>query len=488
MSELKKLGKYEIDKELGRGAMGVVYKGHDPFIDRFVAIKTISRELLETGDGEALLERFKREAQAAGRLNHLNIVDIYDFREDDGIFYIAMEFAEGQELQEFFDNNERFDIATIVKIMTQLLDALNYLHENGVVHRDIKPANILVMADGHIKVTDFGIARIDTSNLTQAGSIMGTPSYMSPEQFTGEQVDRRSDIFSAGVIFYQFLTGEKPFVGNIATIMHKVLKVHPLSPSELNSQVPAIFDAILKKAITKNRENRYQTAKAFMDDINRAVREGDFSTIKIGGNDDHDDSHNADTVCSDNSTDTVFDVDPKIKQTKTGNTGLVLGVVGVLVVLALGVGWWLIQSSPVVVEPEANIVEQRLKDDFMKKSVIVKQPVEIKEIKQSEESKEVLTKLPENIVKKQEVVKIVPVPVISEPVVEPGFIYVKTEPTDAIVFFNGKQQEKHSPYRFKLKPGSYQVKITKSGYFDMETEIEVSSDMTFPFTVGLQKK
>jgi hypothetical protein len=133
-------------------------------------------------------------------------------------------------------------------------------------------------------------------------------------------------------------------------------------------------------------------------------------------------------------------------------------------------------------------VEQRLKDDFMKKSVIVKQPVEIKEIKQSEESKEVLTKLPENIVKKQEVVKIVPVPVISEPVVEPGFIYVKTEPTDAIVFFNGKQQEKHSPYRFKLKPGSYQVKITKSGYFDMETEIEVSSDMTFPFTVGLQKK
>ncbi|MBE7423432.1 MAG: serine/threonine protein kinase [Zoogloeaceae bacterium] len=263
MTDLKKLGKYEIRGELGQGAMGIVYDGFDPMIGRRVALKTVRRDQLDRAEVEEILARFKREAQAAGRLNHPNIVQIYEYGEDEGTAFIAMEFVEGRELKDHFDAEERFSMAEISRIMGQLLEALDYSHKNGVVHRDVKPANIILLKDGTVKVADFGIARVESSNLTQAGSVLGTPSYMSPEQFMGQTVDGRSDLFSAGVILYQFLTGEKPFTGALTTIMHKVLKEEPAAPSALNVQVPRPFDALIRKALAKRPDERFQNGREF---------------------------------------------------------------------------------------------------------------------------------------------------------------------------------------------------------------------------------
>ena len=263
MPEISTLGKYEVRRELGRGAMGVVYEGYDPLIKRLVALKTIRSDQLAGEEAGNVIARFRREAQASGRLSHPNIVSIYDFGEDNGVWYIAMEYIKGRELKEFFEGNERFTVADIVRIMSQMLNALDYSHRQGVIHRDIKPANVFVLADGSVKVADFGIAHIESSNLTQVGTVLGTPSYMSPEQIMGLPIDGRSDLFSAGVILYQFLTGERPFAGSATTTMQKVLKEDPLPPSTLNVQAPAAMDAVVRKALAKRPEERYQNAQEF---------------------------------------------------------------------------------------------------------------------------------------------------------------------------------------------------------------------------------
>ena len=299
MSGLTKLGKYEIRRELGKGAMGVVYEGFDPVIERTVAIKTIRSEQLEKSQAVEILARFKREAQAAGRLNHPNVVAIYDYDEvvaegdhtsSEGesarVAFIAMEFIKGRELKDYFDANQRFIPKEIERIMGELLDALNHAHTHGVVHRDMKPANVILLADGKVKVADFGIARIETSELTQVGTVLGTPSYMSPEQFLGQPVDGRSDLFSCGVMLYQFLTGEKPFAGTMTTIMHKVLKEEPLPPSMLNVTLPPTWDAVVKKAMAKNPAERYQTAVEFAAAIKAAVagQSGDQTVVNFNAN------------------------------------------------------------------------------------------------------------------------------------------------------------------------------------------------------------
>jgi serine/threonine-protein kinase len=271
MADISTLGKYEIRHEIGRGAMGVVYEGYDPMIKRIVALKTIRADQLAGADGPNVIARFRREAQAAGRLNHPNIVSIYEFGEDAGTWFIAMEKIEGRELKQCFETNERFTTADIVRIMSHVLDALDYSHRQGVIHRDIKPANIFLLAGGVVKVGDFGIAHIETSNLTQVGAVMGTPSYMSPEQIMGLPVDGRSDLFSAGVILYQFLTGERPFAGSATTTMQKVLKEDPLPPSSLNVQAPAGMDAVVRKALAKRPEDRFQTAREFADALRAAA-------------------------------------------------------------------------------------------------------------------------------------------------------------------------------------------------------------------------
>src|SRR2546422_11573955 len=218
--------------------MGVVYKGYDPVLERHVALKTVRKELVDENLAGQIIARFKNEALASGRLNHPAIVGIYEYGENKQLAYIAMEYVQGRGLRDFLARQERFGLQEVMTIMSRLLDALDYAHEHGVVHRDIKPQNIIMTPDGRLKLADFGIARIDRSNLTQVGSIMGTPAYMSPEQYAGQQVDRRSDIFSCGVVLYELLTGVKPFEGPTRSEEHT---------SELQSRLHLVCRLLLEK-------------------------------------------------------------------------------------------------------------------------------------------------------------------------------------------------------------------------------------------------
>ncbi len=270
---IKQLGRYEMLSELGQGAMGVVYKARDPLIDRVVAIKTINLGLA-LDEKEEYEGRFYQEARAAGRLNHPNIVTIYDVGKSGNIAYIAMEFLQGSELRDLLREKQSMPVAQIVDIVAQVAEGLAYAHQHGIVHRDIKPSNIMLVLDGRIKITDFGIARMASSAVhTQTGMVLGSPKYMSPEQVLGKTIDRRSDIFSLGVMLYEMLTGSSPFVGeNVNAIMYQTLNLVPPAPNTLNPEVPEMLNFIVAKALAKGVEDRYQNALDLARDL-RACRD-----------------------------------------------------------------------------------------------------------------------------------------------------------------------------------------------------------------------
>jgi eukaryotic-like serine/threonine-protein kinase len=272
-NELKSLGRYQINGVLGKGAMGLVYDGVDPKLNRRVAIKTILTGKLSPEAARMASVRFEREVRAVARLNHGNVVQVYDFGTEGELAYIVMEFIQGRELKDYLDTKERFDLKTIFRIMTELLEALHFAHEAGIIHRDVKPANVMIDAGGHAKLTDFGVARVadaDTSQTeaTRVGTIVGTPSYMSPEQIQGQPIDRRSDIFSAGIIFYQLLTWQKPFTGTQWELAKKIIEDDPPWPSKL-VEIPADIDRVVARAMAKQRERRYETARKFAEAIQR---------------------------------------------------------------------------------------------------------------------------------------------------------------------------------------------------------------------------
>jgi len=207
-----RVGRYQITGLLGRGAMGMVYLGHDAAIDRQVAIKTIHRRLLRGDDSSEWLERFRREVRAAGRCLHPNIVTVFEYGEEADAPYIVMEYVQGRELRDYLKDRQPMPLRNVVAIILQVLQALSHAHTHGVVHRDIKPGNIILLTDGQVKVTDFGIARLELSgSLTQVGMAVGTPGYMAPEQFSGHELDRRADLYAAGVVLFEMLTGVRPF-------------------------------------------------------------------------------------------------------------------------------------------------------------------------------------------------------------------------------------------------------------------------------------
>ena len=271
MSEVQ-LGKYDVRGTLGKGAMGTVYDGWDPVIDRRVAIKTVRLPEAHDEEAEEGLARFKREAQAAGRLHHPNIVGVYDYGETAEVAFIVMEFVDGLTLKGLLDAEERLPVAQTVRIMQDILAGLAYSHERGVVHRDIKPANIMLTKDNRAKIADFGIARIESSSMTQAGTVLGTPAYMSPEQFMGQTVDRRTDFYSTGVLLYQLLTGERPFEGSLTAIMHKALNTVPPRPSELSVTAPVGLDAVVSRAMARRPEDRFESADAFAQALTQAMQ------------------------------------------------------------------------------------------------------------------------------------------------------------------------------------------------------------------------
>lgn len=259
----KNIGKYEVQGILGRGGMGVVYKAFDPAIHRQVAIKTITKSAMDPSELQYAIARFRHEAQAVGRLTHPRIAAIFDYGEDMDIAYIVMELVNGKSLYEHLQNKAKFELAEIGEIVRQLLDGLGYAHAQGVVHRDVKPSNILINDDGRIKISDFGIAHLDSSSLTQVGEIMGSPGYMSPEQFTGDEPDARTDIYAAGVIAYELLAGRKPFIGSNVEIMRQVIGERPANPSDFNPQISVQLDWATHKALAKKREDRFQNAREF---------------------------------------------------------------------------------------------------------------------------------------------------------------------------------------------------------------------------------
>lgn len=262
LADIKNLGRYQISGVLGKGAMGLVYKGIDPAINRPVALKTIRLDFVNDPEELAeLKERLHREAQAAGKLSHPNIVTIYDVGSQGQLQYIAMECLEGRTLEDMIKKKVKFNYRIIAQIIIQICNALDYAHEQGIVHRDVKPANIMVLTDYRVKVMDFGIARIDSNSMTKTGIAMGTPNYISPEQLKGLQPDRRADIFSLGVVMYEMLLGKRPFKGeNITSLMYAIMHHEPEKPSTINPQVPLMFDRILERALKKNPGERFQKA------------------------------------------------------------------------------------------------------------------------------------------------------------------------------------------------------------------------------------
>ncbi len=287
---LTKAGRYEIQGELGRGAMGIVYKAVDPVIGRTVAVKTL--RLSEEGTGLSrpeLLNRFQTEARAAGLLTHPNIVVVFDAGEEDGLYYITMELVEGKSLQALLDAGQPFPLPRVLRIMEQTCSALHFAHERSIVHRDIKPANLMLSADDTVKITDFGTAKIlQFGTVQQTAHVMGTPSYMSPEQVKGRVVDGRSDIFSLGVMLYEMVTGEKPFPGqNITTVIYKIVNEEPVPPRQIDPLIHAGLSAVVMKALAKDPSARYQTCREMLEDLKNyrslALADNTSATVVMSG-------------------------------------------------------------------------------------------------------------------------------------------------------------------------------------------------------------
>ncbi len=276
-AEAKTLGRYQLGRVLGKGAMGSVCEALDPKLHRKVAIKTILMGQLDEETAKDFSVRFEREARAVARLNHPNIVQVYDFGEEGDTAYLVMELIDGKELKSALTTGRPFDRKECVRIMCELLDALDFAHEAKVIHRDIKPANVMFDSQGRTKLTDFGVARVTdadrtSAERTQAGTVVGTPAYMSPEQLQGLPIDRRTDVFSAGVILYQFLTGQKPFTGEGAwTVQKKIVQDEPPAPSSINVALSPEFDRVVAKALAKDPNQRFATARQFAEALRRAA-------------------------------------------------------------------------------------------------------------------------------------------------------------------------------------------------------------------------
>ncbi|HTS23958.1 MAG TPA: serine/threonine-protein kinase [Casimicrobiaceae bacterium] len=263
----QQLGRYEIIEELGRGSMGVVYRARDPMLDRVVALKTVGLDLSREM-AEAFEQRFYREAKSAGRLNHPNIVTIHDVGKSDSVAYIAMEFLQGQSLRAILDSGVVLPADRIVDIAAQVADGLAFAHASGIVHRDIKPPNIMVLDNGSVKITDFGIALLPSGSRTLGGTVFGSPKYMAPEQVVGRQVDGRADVFSLGAVLYEMLTGFAPFFGgDLEAVLYQVINETPAPPSSRNRALPVVFDYIVTRALAKHPQDRYGDARALAADL-----------------------------------------------------------------------------------------------------------------------------------------------------------------------------------------------------------------------------
>ncbi|HYM61443.1 MAG TPA: serine/threonine-protein kinase, partial [Thermoanaerobaculia bacterium] len=278
MSRLSQIGKYRLLDRIGEGAMGEVFRAHDPVLDRHVALKII------TAGDEDRRQRFRREAQSAARLGHPNIVVVHDFGEDSGHFFMAMELLEGHDLKLAISSNLLPDLPAKLQVMEQVCDAMGYAHSMGIIHRDLKPANIFLLPWGRVKILDFGLARVGQSDMTGTGTILGTPNYMSPEQIRGVRIDPRADIFALGSVFYEMLSGRKAFnADSLHTVLYRVLQHEPEPLRMIAPSVPLALSDLIRKAMAKEPAMRFQSTREMGDAI-RALRSRDKAAPNVGLN------------------------------------------------------------------------------------------------------------------------------------------------------------------------------------------------------------
>ena len=311
-------GKYQFVSELGDGAMGTVYKCFDPDFHRMVAIKTVHKDLLTDHSSGEFRERFKNEMRAAGKLTHPNIVSVFDAGEKDNCPYYVMEFVEGQDLKCMMDTKKEMGLKQSLSIIKCVLRGLSNIHKNGITHRDLKPANIFVSNDGIAKIADFGIAKLDNSEMTQIGTIIGSPKYMSPEQCVGEPVDTRTDLFATGIILYELLTGTYCFKADSASAMtQKIINVDIVPPTKIDAQIPRYLDKVLTKALHKDANQRFQSALDFLNAL------------------DEEKSHNS--------------------QNSKGDKAALMGIGSIVSLSIISVFWYMMEPSLDVNEPAGSL-------------------------------------------------------------------------------------------------------------------------------------
>jgi len=444
------LGRYKIIKEVGRGAMGTVYQGYDPKIDRIVALKTIRKDrLAESRDAEDLVTRFQKEVRAAGKLVHPNIVIVYDTGEDEETAYVAMEYIEGDTLENLLQKGIRFPMDKVIDIMEQICDGLEYTHRQGIVHRDLKPSNIMLVNGERLKITDFGISKAVgavSSPITQAGILLGTPSYMSPEQIAGKEIDGRSDLFSLGIILYQLVTGEAPFAGDtIPKLLYNIVNKDPTPPSQIDSSIPSLCDEVIAKALAKDPDRRYQTARHFIEDLRRAYRGEGLTespsmepTMTVAGG-------------------VREEIRPKQKR-----YGLLAGLAVILSVVVLGGYYWMAFRTPKA-PIEQGVSEARVGERVVTPSV----------------EKEPVRPIPPPAEREEK----------PETVTATGSIAVKSDPPGALVFVDGKRHKDPTPTEIKgLAAGKkYKIRMEKEGFKPWSEIVEPKPDKSLPIEARLER-
>ncbi|MBI5590685.1 MAG: serine/threonine protein kinase [Deltaproteobacteria bacterium] len=423
-----KYGRYEIEKELGRGAMGVVFQAHDPQIDRRVALKVLRPDRVTSED---FAQRFLKEARAIGRLSHPHIVTVYDVGHDQGTVYIAMEFLDGRPLDEIM-REKPLNLKDIVDICTQVAQSLDYAHGQGIVHRDIKPSNIMLASDCGVKITDFGIARIEdpaAAQLTQAGEILGTPTYMSPEQVKGQAVDGRSDLYSLGVILYELSTGRKPFTGkNIAAIFTAITGEAPEDPMASEPFVARggsrALSKLILKCLSKAPEDRFQSGKSMIQALSSCLEQNAGENVE------------------------------KMLPKKTGKAGWYAAVAGCILVAMTGFFWFQSRLKAPVTLP-APISEPKPTPDGLG-------------------STGKTTSLPGADTQLPAAVKPVLLSVLN----------VSSNPSSAQVFIDGSFKG-NTPLKLDLPVGKYEVRVSLADYYEWEAQVHLKDPGELPLFARL---
>ena len=418
-------GRYNILKELGKGSMGVVYQAHDPQIDRLVVLKVLRQDRLTS---EGFIRRFLKEAKAIGRLSHPNIVTVYDIGRDHETIYIAMEFLEGDPLNKIIEG-KRLGVREIADLGVQVAETLDYAHQRGIIHRDVKPSNILIKASGQIIITDFGIAHIEdpsASLQTQDGEILGTPSYMSPEQVKGQPVDGRSDLFCLGIILYELSTGIRPFGGeNLAAIFNSIAQNNPADPVKINPGIPKSLSQIIMKCLEKMPDKRFETGKALAEALKSCLPEKK----------------------------SVKRTEPTPRK---ASKNIVLFLFIIVILGGIGGGIYILKPKP---ETQTTIEKQVEKQVDKRVEKRVEKPVE-KQV----EKKVKPPPTPENM-------KLFP-------------LKVESMPNGAQVFVNGALKGK-TPTRLDLPAGKHEVRLALPSYYDWEAQVEVKKEGSTPLLIRL---